>query len=86
MLSNLNICFIKYLFYFIVVLHLSATKIFVSSANKMNLPRLVDLYISLIYTINNKGPSTEPCGTQNSTGSLLDFSPSAETYCNLLVK
>ena len=51
----------------------------------MNLPRLVDLYISLIYTIYNKGPSTEPCGTANSTGSLLDFSPSAETYCNLLV-
>ena len=51
----------------------------------MNLPRLVDLYISLIYTINNYVPSTDPCGTPNSTGSLLDFSPSAETHCNLLI-
>ena len=52
----------------------------------MNLPLLVDLYISLIYTINNKGPRTEPCGTPNYSGSLLDFSASSETYCNLLVK
>ena len=32
--------------------------------------------MSLIYKRNNNGPSTDPCGTPNNTGSMADFSPS----------
>ena len=35
--------------------------------------------IPLTYKINNKGPSTEPCGTPLSTGYHLDISPFTST-------
>ena len=43
-----------------------AIKMFVSSA----------FIMSFIYRRNNNGPSTDPCGTPNNTGSMADFSPS----------
>ena len=43
-----------------------------SSAINTNLRIFDTLHISLMYTMNNLGPSTEPCGTPHETPRALD--------------
>ena len=57
------------------------TKMLVSSANSTNSPSLEQFIMSLIYIRNRSGPSTDPCGTPNSTSRWFDFSSRHSTYC-----
>ena len=57
------------------------TKIFVSSAKRMNSPSFEQLIISFMYIRNNKGPNTLPCGTPNMTSSGSDFSLRHSVNC-----
>ena len=51
-----------------------------SSANMLiSLPGEMVVTILLIYIINSRGPSILPCGTPDTTGSLLDITPSTAT-------
>lgn len=45
----------------------------VSSAKTTNLSMFVTLQMSLIYVVNNLGPSTEPCGTPRVIFKNTDF-------------
>ena len=58
-------------------------KIPVSSANILNKPSLQEFAISFIYIMNNKGPSTEPCGTPHLTYFVSEFTLFTLTYCFL---
>ena len=55
------------------LIHLSAIKMFVSSANSTNFTNFAELHMSLMYILNRRGPSTEPCGTPYSTNNLSEF-------------
>ena len=59
----------------------SEYKIFVSSANNTNLRIFDTLHISLMYKMNNLGPSTEPCGTPHATPRVLDEEAHIFTNC-----
>ena len=59
----------------------SEYKIFVSSANNTNLRSFDTLHISLMYKMNNLGPSTEPCGTPHETPRALDEESHIFTDC-----
>ena len=52
---------------------LSQQRLFVSSANKINLNILETLQMSLMYIINNFGPKIEPCGTPHDTFSVSEL-------------
>ena len=56
-------------------------KIFVSSANNTNLRVFDILHISLMYKMNNLGPSSEPCGTPHETPRALDEESHIFTNC-----
>ena len=56
-------------------------KILVSSANIIRSVTFEILHISLIYRINNFGPSIEPCGTPHITSCNSDFIPLKLTNC-----
>ena len=58
----------------------------VSSAYIINLNILLALEKSLIYMINNKGPSIEPCGTPIVIGRISDLVSSNSTYCFRLLR
>ena len=58
----------------------------VSSAYIINLNILLASEKPLIYVINNKGPSIEPCGTPTVIGRTSDFVSSNSTYCFLLFR
>ena len=57
---------------------------FVSSAN-FNTLLVIMSAKSLIYIKNNKGPTTDPCGTALKTDFKFETSPSTTTRCVLLV-
>ena len=57
-----------------------------SSAYKVNLKNLLDLWKSAIKQINNNGPSIEPCGTPWDILFIEEDVFSIYTYCNRLVK
>ncbi len=59
----------------------SEYKIFVSSANNTHLRIFDTLHISLMYKMNNLGPSTEPCGTPHETPRALDEESHIFTNC-----
>ena len=50
-----------------VLISASENKRLVSSAYKMKLQNLLQLVISLIYNMSNKGPRIETCGTPQET-------------------
>ena len=58
----------------------------VASANKICLRSFETLHISFIYSINKRGPRTEPCGTPHKTSKSLEDSLSISTYCFLFNK
>ena len=58
----------------------------VSSAYIINLNILLAWEKSLIYMINNKGPSIEPCGTPIVIGRISDLVSSNSTYCFRLLR
>jgi hypothetical protein len=54
-----------------------------SSANKRNVEVETTSGRSLMYTRNNSGPNTVPCGPPESTSSFADSHPSTSTCCVL---
>ena len=58
----------------------------VSSANKIGVEHFTELGKSLIYSRNNKGPSTDPCGTPILTVLHTDLVPFISTSWDLSVK
>ena len=58
----------------------------VSSAKRKKLSFLEMLGRSLIYIRNNRGSSTEPCGTPHVTYLVSEFTPLIKTNCFLSVR
>ena len=58
----------------------------VSSTYVMNLKTVLACEKSLIYTMNNRGHSIEPCGTPVFIGKKSDFMSSFFTNCSRFVK
>ena len=56
----------------------------VSSAKRISFNNLETLQISLIYNINSRGPSTEPCGTPHNTDDNWDEEFPSETLFSVL--
>ena len=57
-----------------------------SSAKSIKVECFVTWAKSFIYRINNKGPSTDPCGIPHFTTAVEDFTLLNETYCVLVPK
>ena len=57
-------------------------QIFVSSAKRINFNNVEVLKISLIYSINNLGPETKPCGIPQVNFNKSDSQLSKATFCN----
>ena len=53
-----------------------------SANNEMELDGEIWVTISLIKTVNNKGPKTEPWGTPDTTFLTVDSSPPTATTCD----
>ena len=58
----------------------------VSSAKSLTFPSGQHLYKSFMNSMKNKGPRTEPCGTQYVMGRSFDLEFSSCTYCLRLLK
>ena len=56
-----------------LVLFAKVNKNVVSSAWEINLNNFVDSVKSFMYTMNNKGPKMDPCGTAVVIGSEFDL-------------
>ena len=59
---------------------------FVSSAKILKSPSLHELAISSMYIMKSKGPSTDPCETQQVTGLMGEDALFTFTNCCLLVR